>query len=119
MTDHGNGLWFPHKIISRSFEKNKDLTRQITEVQKLTINEGIKDKEFNEVIPEGAFVYDRIRNASYRYGENPSIEGALGEAMNKPSKRSRLQWGLVFLNIIFVCALIGWMLWRRYSQDAR
>ncbi|QGQ25629.1 hypothetical protein F1728_24395 [Gimesia benthica] len=118
MKNYGNGLWLPHKIETTSLKDGKVINRQITEVSEMTVNEGVNDNIFNDIIPKGAFVFDSIQNASYRYGENQSIEGTLEDEMKNAVKRGQTQWALIIINIVFVCAMIGWMLWRRHSQDA-
>ena len=114
--DHGAGIWLPHKMETTILEEGSAVIREVTEVVELAVNEGVDDDLFVDIIPEGAFVFDSIREASYRYGDDASIEGTLGSEVD--ARRRRIRWGLVVVNLVVLCGLAIWHFWRRSSKPA-
>jgi hypothetical protein len=113
ITDHGSGLWLPHKMETTFLNDEKVVNRKKTEVLELAVNEGVDENAFENIIPKGAFVFDSIRAASYRYGEEASIEATLGAAVGKG--RTRIRWVLVIANVVALC-VIGGLFWRRRAR---
>lgn len=112
ITDHGNGLWLPHTMETTFLEDEKVVNRKRTDVLELALNEGADDV-FGNIIPKRAFVFDSIRGASYRYGEEASIEGTLGAAVD--DRTTRIRWVLLIVNVVAVC-VIGFVFWRRRAK---
>lgn len=116
LTDYGNGIWLPQKVEAIHFANGRKVSREVTEVIEMAVNKGIADSEFSNIIPEGAFVSDGIRKASYVYGDNASIQGAISDAINGVSRRTqRVQLGLVIANLLVFAGLFGWLWRRRYA----
>ena len=108
MIDIGNGIWFPKKI---EIESNRESLFARIDVNEVKINHKIPDSVFTNVIPDGAYVADGIRNMVYRWGDRPSIGSLIKETVK--SKRQT-----IFRNLSVVCGLCflacwGFIEWRK------
>jgi hypothetical protein len=113
ITDHGSGIWLPHRMETTFLKNGVIVIRETTDVSELAVNEGVDDSVFENIIPQGAFVFDSIRGASYNYGEEASIEGTLGAAVG--ARTTRIRWVLVIVNVVAIC-VIGGLLWHRRAR---
>ena len=111
LVDVGNGIWFPKKIEIESEDETQLHQLIIMHVNDIRINEQIPDSIFTEVIPDGAYVADGIRDMVYIWGNRTSIGSLIKETVK--SKRQTIYRN--FSIVLGLCFIACWGIveWRK------
>jgi hypothetical protein len=115
--DCGNGIWIPGKTEIKNYVDNEVVDVRYIFVSYAKVNEVIEDSFFSKIIPDDAFVVDKVRNLTYMQSDNPSINSLLKEtAKSKRVFIYRYISVITGLVLIFIVLVIKY---RLYLKDKR
>jgi hypothetical protein len=117
--DCGNGIWIPQNI-TLIFNFGSRFDRKVTmTVSKVTINNKIDKNTFTDIFPDDAVVSDMVHQATYKWGDHPSINGLLKETVKPKStrlyQRISVITGLIMIALAVVFEIRKRILQRRFS----
>jgi len=94
--DHGSGLWLPGEVNAVWREGEKEILRRRTRYSEVTVNREIPSAEFENSIPAGVLIVDRITGRAERVADSELPIQPSPSAKSKPGSR----WWLLWLNVV-------------------
>ncbi|MDR0603445.1 MAG: hypothetical protein LBG80_03975 [Bacteroidales bacterium] len=118
LQDFGNGIWLPNHIVNTSFDEKSNIVRkEVIDVENMSLNSGIQESFFTDIIPENAVVADGIRGLVYRQSDSPSINSLIKETAN--SKRVFIYRYISIISGLVLIFIVLVIKYRLYLKDKR